>query len=116
MAADSYDLAIDSGADWFWSIRWRVGKSEKTSTPKDVTGYTAVLVVFRDYGDPPLLQLTTSNGGVDVIGTEGTFTFHANATQTTALPVGRKLRYEVKVTSPQQVVRKLARGYMTVAP
>ena len=49
MAADTYDLTIDQGADWFWSIRWLVGKTKRASTPKDVSGYT---VRLANAGDP----------------------------------------------------------------
>ena len=116
MAADTYDVTIDQGADWFWSIRWLVGSTKRTAEPKNVAGYTAKLVIADDYNaSVPLLQLLVGNGAV-VVPANGTFEFHATAAQTDTLPVGRKLKYEVRATSPQNVVKRLAYGLVTVNP
>ena len=113
MAADSYDVTIDQGADWLWTVRWLVGKNRRSATPKDVTGYHAVLVIARA---TPLLMLTDSNGGVTIVPDEGAFGFRATAVQTDSLPVGKRLKYEVRVTSPDTIVKRLAYGYVTVKP
>lgn len=116
MAADTYDLTIDQGADWFWSIRWLVGKNRRSATPKDVNGYTVKLVIATEYNSAtPLLQLTDGNGAT-LIPDDGTFAFHATAAQTQNLPTGRKLRYEVRATSPDSVVKRLSYGIVTVNP
>lgn len=116
MAADSYDITIDQGADWFWTIRWMVGKTRKSAVAKNVAGYSAQLKVFPDWDKPLLLTLSTAAGGATVDGPKGIFAFHATAAQTAGLPAGKKLKYEVKVTSPENVVTKLAKGIMTVTP
>lgn len=116
MAADSYDITIDQGADWYWTVRWKLGNSERTAKPKNVTGYTVRLVIADDYNATVYrLQLTTANGGAVVVGTDGSFQFHATASQTNALQP-RKYKYEVLATSPTNVVTKLARGICTVRP
>ena len=108
MAADSYDITIDQRADWFWTIRWLVGFNR---VPKDVTGYTGTLAIADGYNyAEPVLTLEA-----DVIPGDGTFAFHATAAQTSTLPVGRRLRYEVVVTDTV-TARKLSRGAVTVAP
>ena len=116
MAADTYDLTIDQGADWFWSVRWLVGKTQRTATPKDVTGCTVKLVIAEDYNaSVPLLQLMVGSGAT-IVPEDGTFGFHATAVQTQALPTGRKLKYEVRATSAENVVKRLAYGVVTVNP
>lgn len=116
MAADTYDLTIDQGADWFWTIRWLVGKTQRTATPKDVTGYTVKLVIADDYNaSVPLLQLLEGDGAT-IVPADGTFAFHATAAQTQGLPTGRKLKYEVRATSDDDVVKRLAYGVITVNP
>lgn len=116
MAADTYDITIDQGADWNWTIRWKTGGSKKTATPVNVTGYSAVLRIADDYNATTYrLQLTTSNGGCVVVGTDGAFQFHATSTQTNGIPP-KKYKYEVLITSPSNAVRKLARGICTVTP
>ncbi len=116
MAADTYDLTIDQGADWFWSIRWLVGKSRRAADPKDVTGYTVKLVIATDYNSAtPLLQLMVGSGA-ELVPADGTFNFHATAAQTQSLPTGKKLKYEVRATSPDNIVKRLAYGIVTVNP
>lgn len=115
MAADSYDLTIDQGADWLWSIRWKVGRTKKAAVPKDVTGYEAVLVVAATYNASEyLLELSTDNGGATVSGEQGLFTFQATSEQTEELPTGKKLKYEVRTTSTNQTIKVLARGVVNV--
>ena len=112
MAADSYDVTIDQGADWFWTVRWLVGKKPRTATPKDVTGYIGILVIAADYNAvTPLLTLNAT-----VVPADGSFAFHATANQTDALPAGRKLVYEVRATSPDSVVKRLAYGRVRITP
>ena len=117
MAADSYDITIDQSADWHWTVRWLVGRNQKSAVPKDVTGYTAELVIAEDYNDAsPLLTLNTSNSGATITPDAGAFMFHATHAQTSGLPVGRKVKYEINVTSPSNVVKRLVRGLVTVDP
>lgn len=117
MAADSYDITIDQGADWLWTVRWLVGSIQRSATPKDITGYTAELVIAADYdADTAMLSLTTENDGAELIPAYGAFTFHATPDQTDALPTGSKLKYEVNVTSTDAVVKRLVRGLVSVSP
>lgn len=113
MAADTYDLTIDQGADWFWTIRWKVGSNARSSVSKDTTGYTARMQVRRKHTDTvTILNLTTANGGI-VVGSDGSFQLHATAVQTATMPVGKSV-YDVEAIAPNGVVTKLARGQVTV--
>lgn len=112
MAADSYDVTIDQGADWFWTVRWLVGKNQRSAVPKDVTGYTGILVIATDYNAvTPLLSLDAT-----LVVDSAAFGFHATAVQTDALPAGQKLVYEVRAVSPDSVVKRLAYGRVRVNP
>ena len=116
MAADSYDITIDQGADWFWTVRWLVGKSRKTAVPKDITGHSTELVIADDYNAADyVLTLSTDNGGAAILVDKGAFQFHATAAETTDLPIG-KLLYEIRATSPDNVVRRMVCGVLTVKP
>jgi hypothetical protein len=113
MAADTYDLTIDQGADWFWTIRWKVGSSARSATPKDTTGYTARMQVRRRHTDTTTqLNLTTENGGI-VVGSDGSFQLRATAIQTAAISSGRGV-YDVEAISPTGIVTKLARGQISI--
>lgn len=115
MAADTYDLTIDQGADWFWTIRWKVGSNARTSVAKNTSGYTARMQVRRKHTDTAtVLNLTTANGGI-VVGSDGSFQLRATATQTAAMPPGKSV-YDVEAIAPDGVVTKLARGQIVVVP
>lgn len=115
MAADTYDLTIDQGADWFWTIRWKVGPNQRSSVPKNTAGYTARMQVRRKHTDTAtILNLTVGNGGV-VVGSDGSFQLRATAVQTAAMPAGKSV-YDVEAIAPNGVVTKLARGQISVVP
>lgn len=139
MATDSYDITIDAGADWFWTVRWLIGVNRRSAAPVDITGYSVALVAAPGYARVPrdgvdydvdldydgeyvydgvthTMVLSTENGGASIIGPAGVVNFHATAEATTVLPVGRRLKYEVLATSPDAVVSKLVRGLITVNP
>lgn len=60
MASDTYDLTIDQGADWAWTIRWKVGSTQRSAAPKDITGYFARMQIRRTYSsENPMLSLTS---------------------------------------------------------
>lgn len=113
MAADTYDLTIDQGADWFWTITWKVGSTAKSSTQKNTTGFTARMQARVKYDSPTtVLNLTSANGGV-VVSSNGIFSLHATAAQTAAIAPGKYV-YDVEAVAPNGVVTKLARGTIRV--
>lgn len=118
MASDTYDLTIDQGADWFWTVRWKVGSSQRTATPKDVNGYTARMQIRKTYRapNPPMLSITSDpNDGITIDGDAGTFTVRITSTQTADLDPGKSV-YDFEVIDPEGVVTKIARGTVTVIP
>jgi hypothetical protein len=118
MASDTYDLTIDQGADWFWTIRWRVGSTQKNAVPKDVTGYSARMQFRRAYTtpDPPMISLTSApNGGITVDGPIGSFSVRLTSDQTSALEPGKSV-YDFEVVGLDGIVTKISRGTVTVIP
>ena len=113
MAADTYDLTIDQGADWFWTVTWKVGSTAKSSMPKNTTGFTARMQVRAKYDSPTaVLNLTSANGGI-IVSSNGIFSVHATAVQTAAIAPGKYV-YDIEVVAPSGVVTKLARGTVRV--
>lgn len=113
MAADTYDLALDQGADWFWNIRWRVGATQRSAVSKNTTGYTARMQVRKTYSSPTtMLNLTTQNGGITV-SNDGLIQLRATAIQTAAMQPGKAV-YDVEVISNNSIVTKIVRGTIRV--
>jgi hypothetical protein len=112
MAAETYDLTIDQGADWFWTLRWKVGSSERNSVNKDTSGYTARMQVRRLHRDDEIeMELTTENGGI-VVGSDGSFQLHATSAQTAQLIPGKNV-YDIEAIDSNGIVTKLVRGTVT---
>lgn len=115
MAADTYDLTIDQGADWQWTIRWKVGSNERRATPKDTDGYTARMQVRQKYDSATaVITLTTENGRIE-FGSDGSFQLNIPSSVTKDLPPG-KFVYDFEAVSPEGFVTKLVRGTFRVVP
>lgn len=115
MAADSYDLTIDQGADWFWTIRWKVGSTQRSSIDKNTTGFTARMQARETFSSATtVLNLTSANGGI-VVSSNGVFSIHATATQTSAIAPGKYV-YDLEAIASNGTVTKLARGTIRVVP
>lgn len=118
MASDTYDLTIDQGADWFWTIRWKVGSTQRSAEPKNLTNYSARMQIRRAYTspNPPMLSLTSSpNDGITINAEAGTFSVRITSNQASALEPGKSV-YDFEVVGPDGVVTKIARGTVTVIP
>lgn len=113
MAADTYDLTIDQGADWFWTVTWKVGSTARSSVAKDTTGFSARMQVRAKYDSPTtVLNLNSPSNGISV-STTGIFSVHVTATQTAAIEPGKYV-YDIEAVAPDGVVTKLARGTVRV--
>jgi hypothetical protein len=77
-----YDLTIFQGDDQGNLFVW----TDNAGTPINITGYTAAMMVrAQDYTTPPLLTLTTENGGIVLGTTDGTINLVMSNSQTSAL-------------------------------
>lgn len=116
MTAGTYDLSVDQGADWFWTITWKVGSTARSSTPKNTTGFTARMQVRAKYDSPTAVVSLNSVGSQGLtVSSNGIFSLHLTAAQTSNIPSGKYI-YDVEAISPTGVVTKLARGAFRVIP
>ena len=115
LAAQTYDLQVDQGAHWFWTVTWKEGHSQKTAQPKNLTGYTGRMQMRTKPGatGAPSVTLTTENGGINITPSTGQVTATMTATATAALTAGKYV-YDLELVDSTGVVTKLARGTVTV--
>lgn len=114
-AADNYELTIDQARDWEWSIRWKVGKTERTAVPKPgIVDYDFFLGFKENFDDPTTLLLLSSSGGSGVTA-DGWIRFQMTHTQAETLPA-KRLKYEVVAISPENKKYAIAKGTAIVVP
>ena len=106
--AHPYPIKIDQGGTWNLSLTYKIN-----STPVNLTGFTASMMVRKNYTDAnPILTLTTENGGIVLGGSAGTINITASATATAAMPPGSGV-YDLELYTGSEV-RKLLRGDVTI--
>lgn len=69
-------------------------KSQSTGGPIDITGweFRGMIRDARDDPNPPLVELTTANGGFIIVdGMNGRLQFTLSPLQTAGLPIGRMM-------------------------
>jgi hypothetical protein len=122
---EDYDLVIDRGADWDWTIRWKVGRTKRTAVPKDTTGYLVRMQIRRSRDeDPeiaPLVFIDNGDEGGIEIGSDFSFQFHLSHQQTSVIPepaagMPDKGVFDVEAESPEGRITKLTRGTVLFNP
>jgi hypothetical protein len=117
---EDYDLILIQDEDWYWGIRWTVGKNRRVAVPKpDIEDYY-IQIQFRAGPDepedtPPLLFLDNEDAEGVTLASDGTILFHATHGQTAAMPAAPGV-YQVDAISPTDSKRHLARGKFLVRP
>lgn len=111
MPAADHDFALEQGATFRRTLEYQ----NPDTTPFDLSGYTARMHVRARAGapDPPLVELTTENGGLTIDGPNGTIDVVVSAAQTTALPVGRVV-YDLLLVAPSGDIIRLIEGSMVI--
>lgn len=85
------------------------------TAPYDLTGFSAAMQLRSLPSDPTaVLTLTTANGGITITGATGLIEVHATATQTGNIDEG-PYYYDIEITSPQNVVTRVAQGQAIVS-
>ena len=108
--AHPYPIKIDQGATWTFSLTYKIN-----GTPVNLTGWTASMMVRKNYTDAsPVLTLTTENGGIALGGSAGTIILTASSTLTSAMPAGTGV-YDLELYTGSET-RKLLRGDVTIIP
>lgn len=113
MASEKYDLEIEQGATYSFSVT----RADSEGTPINFTGYTAKMQIRVDQGAAPLLDATTENGKISIpVGTDGKIYVNLSGTDTAKLRFS-KMKYDLKVIGPggsNQV--RIIRGDVFVIP
>lgn len=113
MTAGTYDILIEQGATFRFPLVWK----DPLGALYDLTGYTARMQVRKTAAtaDPPMLTLTTENGGIVLGGAAGTITITASATATAAL-TGQQAVYDIELINPSGEVDRLLMGAVEISP
>lgn len=115
MTAVVYNLTIEQGADFAFSLEWRLASGALV----DLTSYTARMDVrAADDISPatpgtPIVQLTTANSRITLGGVLGTVALALTAAVTAALaptPPGGYYIYDLELVSAGGVVTRLLQG------
>lgn len=109
--AVEYDTSINQGADWYINF---VYEDTATSTPINITGYTAALQLRSLPSDTTAALSLTSGSGITITGSTGTVAVHATAAQTGAIVAGYYY-YDLEITSPTGIVTRLVQGQILVS-
>lgn len=92
--AVSGDMTIRRGATFRRRITW----TDRQGVPRDLTGYTASLIMRPHYSTEPTLKLTSGDeGGIVLGGTDGTIDIKISANITAEMPVGQFYIYDLRV-------------------
>ena len=114
-AADNYELTIDQARDWEWAVRWKVGKTERSSVPKPgIVNYQFSMGFKEDYKDTTCIVLLTNGHGISVT-EDGWITLLMTHDKCATLPAGR-LVWELVGVSPENKMTALGKGTAVVLP
>jgi len=110
MAATTYDLLIEQGANFSQVITYK-----ENGLAVDLTGYTARLQARATLESAStLVELTTANSRIALGGAAGTITLTISATDTAALTSGRGV-YDLELVSGGGIVTRLLQGVATIS-
>lgn len=111
MAAATYDFEIEQGATLVKPIVWK----DSSGTPINLTGYTAKMQVRQSVSSPDvLLELSTTNGKIQITPATGTVTLVFDATTTAAI-TWKRGKYDLELTSTGGTVTRLLEGQIAVS-
>lgn len=112
MQAGRYNITVVQGTTFQIAPQWFVN-----NLAVNLTGYTAEFQVRQFVDSPsPLLDATTSNGGIVITPATGTITVTALASTTATWTVGNYI-YGLNLTAPDgTTVYQILEGAFTVAP
>jgi hypothetical protein len=107
--AGIYNFTLDQGSTWTLQIVYK----DSNGNPINLTGYTAEMQVRRKFdSDTAVLTLSTSNGGITIVGATGTLNLIATDEQA-AIDPGLYV-YDLEL-STGGVRTRLIQGTVTVS-
>lgn len=112
MASGQLDITIDKGATFNKTLFWK----DSTKIAINITGYTARMQIRESLNATNFLkELTTENGGINIVGAEGKIELFISDADTSAL-AGTKAVYDLELITnddPAQVI-KFIRGTISL--
>jgi len=106
MAAATRDLTIDKGTYYQKSFIYQ----DDTRTPINLTGYTARMQCRKTYNSTStILDLTTENGGLEIVALEGKITIIITDTFTTTITETKGV-YDLELIDSSSKPTKFLRG------
>lgn len=111
MTPATYNFVLFQGATWDRTFTWE----SPPGTPVNLTGCTARLQLrVRDSDpDPPLLELTSQNGGITLGGAAGTVAVVITPAQSSALAF-KTANYDLEIVWPSGRVDRFLQGTITL--
>lgn len=86
------------------------------TAPVNITGYTARMQLRSEPQDATaVLTLSTATGEITIGGANGQVNVHATNVQTGAIDEGYYY-YDIEITSPMNIITRLAQGQILVSP
>lgn len=108
--AGKYDLTINQGETLSQQFTWK----DSTGTAVNLTGYSARMQArLSPDSTDPIIDLTTSNGGISLGGVAGTITLSMTAATTSALTEGYAV-WDIELVSGSGVVTRLLQGNLII--
>ena len=109
MVAGRHNFVVEQGATFARTIIVSAG-----GQPLNMTNYTARMQARRRVNTPPVIYLSTQNGGIAIDGPNGRLTLSLSATATAALDFGAT-QYDLEIESDTGVVTRLLSGLITLS-
>ena len=111
MAAGNYDLIIEQGATWSFTVQYQTADATNIS----LSGYAIRMQARQAYtANSTILDLSTTNGNITITSAaNGTFTLQQTAAQTANLTPGLYI-YDLEIVKPDTTVDRLIEGDLIV--
>ena len=107
------NIEIDKGATFRHSIIWESGTTLSNTSPVDLTGATARLVIRSSVTDATVLvELNTSNGGLTLGGVNGTIDIFISNIESTAFTFNKAV-YGLEIIDSALDTHRILRGSVT---
>lgn len=111
MPAGKYDITIEQGSTFKLGLRL----VDTASVPIDLTDYTARMQVRREvYSETVLLELTTENGRIAILPSNGSVLLEVEAEATAELSFNAAV-YDLETISGSGEVARILQGTVTLS-
>lgn len=112
MKSTGFPITVVQGEDFNWPITYK----DQDGDAVDLTGYTAAMQIRKTplSEDPPIVDLTTENGGISIDGENGIITIIISNSITASLDAPLKCKYDLFIISPASFKTRLIFGIANI--